>query len=163
MDFLNQLAGALKPVMNAVGVEGDENFQFLSGKGELQRLKGQRQELLAQLGDIYRQSIAAGQAPLAGTTDILDKLSQLEANIQTQEASLNEAERSLQEKAKEEEAARAAHTCPSCGEEFPDGTKFCQSCGTKLGLPQGRQCPSCGAECTLEVKFCGSCGGRLPE
>src|SRR5262245_54842426 len=47
--------------------------------------------------------------------------------------------------------------CPSCGVENPEGTKFCEECGTKLA----RVCPSCGQEVRPTAKFCGACGSSL--
>ena len=44
--------------------------------------------------------------------------------------------------------------CLSCGFENPEGTKFCEECGTKLV----RVCPSCGHEVRPTAKFCGECG-----
>jgi class 3 adenylate cyclase len=47
--------------------------------------------------------------------------------------------------------------CVSCGFENPEGTKFCEECGTKF-----RQvCPSCGHEVRPAAKFCGECGVSL--
>ena len=58
---------------------------------------------------------------------------------------------------------KAACTCPSCGHENPEGVKFCQECGTKLGGSAKKHCTSCGAELTPGTRFCGECGARQPE
>ncbi len=47
--------------------------------------------------------------------------------------------------------------CGSCGFDNPEGTKFCEECGTKLV----RACPSCGREVRPTAKFCGECGTAL--
>lgn len=57
-------------------------------------------------------------------------------------------------------------TCPSCGVGNAPGTKFCQSCGTKLETlppvtPEQKTCPSCGTAAEPGVKFCPECGTRL--
>src|SRR5713101_2015857 len=44
--------------------------------------------------------------------------------------------------------------CPNCRFENPEGTKFCEECGTNLA----RACPSCGHEVRPTAKFCGECG-----
>src|SRR5262245_27092467 len=49
--------------------------------------------------------------------------------------------------------------CPSCGFENPQGTKFCEECGTKVI----RVCPSCGHEVRPTAKFCGECGATLVQ
>ena len=57
-----------------------------------------------------------------------------------------------------EKEAKAGRTCPNCGHENPEGTRFCQECGGKLG---GAKCPSCGADNGPGVKFCQQCGSRM--
>ncbi len=47
--------------------------------------------------------------------------------------------------------------CGSCSFDNPEGTKFCEECGTKLV----RACPSCGHEVRPTAKFCGECGTTL--
>jgi Double zinc ribbon/Adenylate and Guanylate cyclase catalytic domain len=47
--------------------------------------------------------------------------------------------------------------CPSCGSDNPEGTKFCEECGT----PLIRICSSCGQQVRPTAKFCGECGTTL--
>src|SRR5712692_8507955 len=47
--------------------------------------------------------------------------------------------------------------CASCEFENPQGTQFCEECGSKLI----RACPSCGREVRPTAKFCGGCGTPL--
>src|SRR5262245_48540141 len=47
--------------------------------------------------------------------------------------------------------------CQRCGFENPEGTKFCEDCGTKLVWA----CPSCGEQVRPTAKFCGECGTAL--
>ena len=63
-------------------------------------------------------------------------------------------------------------TCPSCGNEEPEGTRFCGNCGTPFapadeepeptaavtGSEAMVTCPSCGNEEPEGTRFCGSCG-----
>lgn len=58
--------------------------------------------------------------------------------------------------------------CPQCGEEWPEGKKFCAKCGAKLEIKQQRVvpegmvvCPQCGALCQAGKKFCTKCGSKL--
>ena len=50
--------------------------------------------------------------------------------------------------------------CPSCANENPRGTKFCQGCGEKLEVSDKRIC-SCGVELAPGVRFCGKCGAKF--
>src|SRR5690242_8629750 len=47
--------------------------------------------------------------------------------------------------------------CPNCGQENPDGMKFCGECGA----PFKRRCSQCGFENPPQFKFCGECGSSL--
>jgi uncharacterized OB-fold protein len=65
----------------------------------------------------------------------------------------------------DQEAAEAAKkaqtdavTCSSCGHVNPEGTKFCQECGGKLGASGKTFCTSCGCELAPGTRFCGECG-----
>ncbi len=47
--------------------------------------------------------------------------------------------------------------CPSCGQDNPEGMKFCGECG----VPFKHRCPQCGFENLPRFKFCGECGTPL--
>lgn len=54
--------------------------------------------------------------------------------------------------------------CQSCGASNPEGTGFCQSCGTKLEVPapvapvEVATCPACGCQNPVGTQFCQGCG-----
>ena len=50
--------------------------------------------------------------------------------------------------------------CPNCGEENPEGMKFCGNCGTKLPEPMNH-CPQCNKDWPVTMKFCGECGFKF--
>ena len=52
-------------------------------------------------------------------------------------------------------------TCPKCGKELQDGTKFCDDCGAQIF--ETIFCPSCGAQTSTEFKFCQKCGASIEE
>ncbi len=50
--------------------------------------------------------------------------------------------------------------CPNCAHATPDGSRFCNTCGTKLELI----CAACGDSNRPDARFCKKCGGPLaPE
>src|SRR2546423_2853928 len=49
--------------------------------------------------------------------------------------------------------------CPNCGQDNPDGMKFCGECGTSFK----RRCLQCAFENPPQFKFCGDCGTPLTE
>jgi len=50
-------------------------------------------------------------------------------------------------------------TCPSCGHENRDGSRFCEDCGARLAT----RCAACGTELRPAAKFCDGCGQPLGE
>lgn len=48
--------------------------------------------------------------------------------------------------------------CENCGNENPEGSKFCIKCGKELGGSAPATCPGCGAEIASGALFCASCG-----
>jgi class 3 adenylate cyclase/tetratricopeptide (TPR) repeat protein len=54
-------------------------------------------------------------------------------------------------------------TCPNCGQENPDGFKFCGACASPLAEAPAISCPSCGQENPPGFTFCGACGTSLAE
>ncbi len=47
--------------------------------------------------------------------------------------------------------------CPNCHTQIPNGSKFCNHCGTRLN----NKCPKCGADIIDGSAFCASCGQKL--
>ena len=47
--------------------------------------------------------------------------------------------------------------CPTCGNEIPSNSKFCNNCGAKLN----KVCPSCGSENESDANYCFKCGQKL--
>ena len=57
----------------------------------------------------------------------------------------------------EESEAPNVPTCPSCGKPYPEGARFCPSCGENL---TGGKCAKCGAELPSGARFCPGCGAK---
>jgi len=49
-------------------------------------------------------------------------------------------------------------TCGTCGNEVPDGNKFCGSCGKSMKTEY--TCAKCGIINPLTNKFCSECGEK---
>ncbi len=49
--------------------------------------------------------------------------------------------------------------CPKCNNAIPPNTKFCPSCGEKIG--GGIACPKCKTDMPTDSKFCPNCGEKM--
>ena len=49
--------------------------------------------------------------------------------------------------------------CPTCRQENPTDSVFCESCGATLEA----SCPSCGAGASADANFCRKCGHALAD
>ncbi|MCB7021657.1 zinc-ribbon domain-containing protein [Parabacteroides distasonis] len=76
-------------------------------------------------------------------------------------------ERAEAEERVRREAEEQEHSCPNCGAYNPEGTNFCQECGTRLTQPvqqapaAKRFCPNCGTEVIAGHRFCSGCGTKM--
>lgn len=80
--------------------------------------------------------------------------------LKQQEAELL-AEKERREKEEKERLARL--TCFSCKTVNPEGAKFCEECGARLGAMPREYCQACSTMNQPGMKFCGECGAKLGE
>ncbi len=154
--------GGLVKGLSSFMPQDDPAAKMMNAQSQVSDLRKQEQELYAEIG---KKAVAMYGLDAFGET--ADKLRLVQSNLQTATNELN-AQKAQQEAAKAEEDARrqaeeaaaAAFRCPSCGYDNPEGTKFCQECGAKIGASV---CISCGASLQPGTRFCGECGARQPE
>ena len=149
---LGGLGGLMKGLTNFMP-QDDPKTQLLKLQTEVSDLKKQETDLYTEIG-----KKAVQQYGLESFGDMADRMKLIRSNIAAAEAKLKDAQSAEEERERAEKQARQGRTCPACGHENPEGTKFCQECGGKLG---GVKCPSCGADNGPGVKFCNECGTRL--
>lgn len=149
------LGGIVKGITNFMP-QDDPGTQILKLQSEVSDLKSQETDLYTEIG-----RAAVEKYGLEAFGEAADRMKLIQANMAAAEVKLKEAQGVQQEKEKAEKEALAGRTCPQCGHENPEGVKFCQECGAKLG---GQNlCPSCGAANPPGVKFCQECGTKLAE
>lgn len=154
---LGNLGGIVKG-LSSIMPQDDPAVKMFNAQSEVSGLKKQEEELYAQIG---RKAVELyGLEPFG---EMADKLRLIQSNLATANAALDttKAEQAAKEKAEQE--AAAALRCPSCGYDNPDGTKFCQECGSKLGPGEKKFCVGCGVELPPGTRFCGECGAKQPE
>ena len=151
---LGDLVGGFSKMMP----QDDPNVKAFNAQKELSELQKQESDVFAEIGrKVYEQN---GMAAFPAEAD---KLKLIKSNIAAAQEKLD----AMQNEAKTAEAAQQqadqARTCPNCAALNPEGVKFCQDCGTKLGAPAKAFCGQCGTENPPGTKFCGSCGAKMGE
>ena len=163
-DLFGSLGGLMKG-LSSIMPQDDPKTQLFKLQSEVSDLQKQENDLYAEIGRAAMEQYGA-----EGFGETAQKLQLVQTNLAAAQQKLSEAQAAEEERKKAEEAAaaerrraelaaREERTCPSCGNENPEGTKFCQECGTKLG--QKNTCPSCGTANPMGVKFCQECGTKL--
>lgn len=164
-DLFGNLGGGLGGLvkgLSSIMPQDDPAVKMMNAHTQVSDLQKQEQQLYAQIG-----RMAIEQYGMDAFGETAEKLRLVQSNLQIANKELN-AQKAEQEAAKAEEEARrraeeeaaAAFRCPSCGHINPEGTKFCQECGAKIGASA---CVSCGAPLPPGSRFCGECGARQPE
>jgi len=51
--------------------------------------------------------------------------------------------------------------CQKCNSAVPDGSAFCNKCGSKLEIPVAVFCHKCGSQAIEDAAFCQKCGVQL--
>ncbi len=142
--------GGLGKALSGFMPQDAPETKLFKASGELGDLQKQEAEILTEIG---RQAFA--QNP--GAWPQADKLRLIQSNIAEAQGTLDEAKR-IQAEADAAKAADDANgLCPSCGHKNPEGVKFCQECGGKLGESF---CKNCGAKLQPGTRFCGECGAN---
>ena len=132
----------------------DPNTQLVKLQGEVSDLKKQETDIYIDIGKMAVQLYG-----LDAFADVADRMRLIQANLSAAEEKLNNAKSEKEARDNAAQAAKAERTCPQCGHENPEGTKFCQDCGAKLGAQN--TCPSCGTANPVGVRFCQECGSKL--
>ncbi len=145
--------GGLMKGLSGFMPQDDPNVKLMTAQTELSDLQQRETELYAEIG---RQAAAqnSGQYP-----ELESKLGLVQANLAEAQSRLKTAQAEKERKEQEEQRLEEQCTCTACGYRNPEGVKFCQECGAKLGV--NTLCPLCGAKLTPGVRFCGECGAKL--
>ncbi len=154
LNSLGGLGGLVKG-LTSIMPQDDPNTQLLKAQSEVSDLQKQESDLYIEIG-----KAAVALYGLESFGEAAARMKLVQANLAAAEAKLQEAQSAKEQKEKAEKEALAGRTCPQCGHENPEGTKFCQECGGKLGVAKAA-CPACGAENPTGVKFCQECGTKL--
>lgn len=149
--------------------QDDPDVKIFNAQTEMKEFSEREEKVYARLGRQVYETDGGENYP-----EIRAELDLLVANKQAAESRLQAArdEKAALERAEAEERARReaeeqAHSRPNCGAYNPEGTNFCQECGTRLTQPvqqapaAKRFCPNCGTEVIAGHRFCSGCGTKM--
>jgi len=152
----NDLFGGLFKGLSSFMPKDDPNVQLLSTQNDVNELETREQELYARIGRKLYPSIEREPQFAEIAVEVRD----VERQLAMSREKLARLQREKNEKEREEQERKDALTCGNCGAVNPEGMKFCQECGNKLGSGK-LACPNCGVQQPQGTRFCGECGGRI--
>ena len=152
-ELFGSLGGLMKGLSNFMP-QDDPNTQLFKLQAEVTDLKKKENDLYARLG-----RAAEAQYGLDGFGELADQLRLVQSELAENQQKLNVAKAEAEAREQAAQQAAQSRTCPQCGWENPEGTKFCQECGTQMSQPSF--CPNCGQQNPPGTRFCGGCGTKL--
>jgi RNA polymerase subunit RPABC4/transcription elongation factor Spt4 len=163
MDIFGGLMKGLKPLMNATGMQADDEMKSVMLQGEVSELEGQKRDVFAGIGEAAYKMAKEDNWDRGVILASATQVEAIDAQLKVKKEELDKAKQADEEKKRLEAEKLAVRTCPDCGELNSEGTKFCQNCGAKLGMQKPSQniCSKCGAVNDPESKFCGECGANI--
>jgi ribosomal protein L40E len=156
-DFLKGLSGlsGLMKGFSGLMPQDDPNVKLMNAQNEVNDLKDQESAVYMEIGKLaYEKN--PGAFP-----DQSNNLQLIQSNLAAAQAKLNDLQQAKQAAEQAAKEAEQQSLCPNCGTRNPEGVKFCQECGAKLGAPQKVFCTNCGQQNAPGTKFCGGCGNKL--
>lgn len=153
-DLFKGLGGLMKG-FSGLMPQDDPNVKIMNGQNEVNSLKEQESAVYTEIGKLaYEKNPGAFPEQSNNLKLIQSNLAAAQAKL----LALQQAKTAAEQAAKE---AAEQSLCPNCGTNNPEGVKFCQECGAKLGAPQKVFCTNCGQQNPPGTKFCGNCGQKL--
>ena len=124
---------------------------------EISALETSRLMALAEIGEKALAEIC-DKPDFAELREKFDGIEGRIKELKQQEAALLEEKTRFE---KEEKERLIRRTCFTCKAVNPEGSRFCEECGAKLGELPREYCKNCGTVNPAGMKFCGECGSKL--
>ncbi|HWE63185.1 MAG TPA: zinc ribbon domain-containing protein [Chloroflexota bacterium] len=107
--------------------EADKTIKLTRLSGELGGKRHDLEKAFEELGHLAYTQIQEGTLEFEGVNEARQKIDDLQAQINTLEQEL--AEVRVGDKTPEVKVTSVERPCPSCGQNVPEGMKFCGHCG----------------------------------
>jgi len=146
--------------------QDDPDVKIFNAQTEAKELAAKMEKVYARLGkQVYEADGGETYPEVKAELDgLAASLKEAQNRLQTAKEEKAAKERAEAEERARREAEEQANACPNCGAHCPEGSRFCQECGTKLERPEApskRFCPNCGNEIAPGHRFCQECGTKI--
>ena len=122
-------------------------------------LQSQRPDLLVVFGE-KALPVLHDKKEFAALASEIDELDDKIEELKKDEEELLDKKQQYEKEEKEQFLRR---TCSQCKILKPEGAKFCEECGTPIGVLPVEYCETCGTVNYEGQKFCGECGAKLTD
>lgn len=127
----------------------------------IKNTEDQKNNLFMQLGKKYYYYLSVEQDPDEDKMELIKEIDQILEEIKKTDKTIDYYKEQLN-------ILKGTMICPNCNAEVPQGSMFCNCCGTKMEVkvqqPAGsgsHRCSRCGAELFEGQVFCMSCGTKV--
>jgi RNA polymerase subunit RPABC4/transcription elongation factor Spt4 len=135
------------------------NEKLAAVKEEMESLVEQRPQIILEIGEKALAELK-GAPELAELVAKIDEIEEKTKDLIEQEQALLVEKEQFEREEKEKLVKR---TCKNCKTVNPEDARFCEECGTEVGILPREYCKTCGTLNPSGLKFCGECGVRLDD
>lgn len=127
MGFLDKVRSTVGQGVSRVTSEADKTIRLTRLSGELGGKRHELDRAYQDLGQAAYSLIEEGTLEHEGLKETRQRIEDLKAQVKTLEEEI--AEVRVGDKTPEVKVTAVERPCPACGQDVPEGMKFCGHCG----------------------------------